>query len=122
MPGGRPTVMTEEVLRKLDDAWIARATIAEAALIADISEESIYKYKKDNPEYSKKIDELKNLTTLHARKNVNKEISKGNIGVSQWHLERRDPDYKPKSSNDVNIGAQKSLIDAILEAKKKEDK
>lgn len=118
MPAGRPTKMTPATLDKLRYAFSIGATDKEACLYADISEDLLYKYQRENPEYIKEKEELKNNPCLKAKQNIYDSIVKGDESNSKWWLERRDPDFKPKKETDVNIGAQKSLIDAIIEAKK----
>jgi hypothetical protein len=117
---GRPTKMTEETLAKLEDAYLSGASHLEAAIYAGIHETTLHAYRNANPEYSKRIKGLRDNTTLCAKINLQKSIKDGNLSDSKWHLERRDPEYKPKSSQDVNHGAQKSLIDAILEFEKRD--
>lgn len=117
--GGRPTIMTKEVIQKLEDAFTVGATNLEAAIYAGISESLLYKYKSENPEFVERIDSLKGLTGLKAKMVIEKSIDKGDKDTAKWHLERRDHDYKPKSKIDqeVKIGAHKSLIEAILQKK-----
>jgi hypothetical protein len=119
MAGGRPTKMTEETLRKLEDAYLCDATHLQAALFAGISEFTLHDYRKKHPEFSKRIDDLRGMVNLKAKANIKKAIDGNDLQTSKWQLERRDPEYKPKKEvqSDVNIGAQKSLIDAILATK-----
>jgi hypothetical protein len=114
---GRPTKMTKETLKKLEEAYLSGATHLEAAIYAGISEVTLHDYRKKNPVYSKYIKGLRDNTTLCAKINLRNAIKDGSVGDSKWHLERRDPEYKPKSSQDVTVGAHKSLIDAILARK-----
>jgi len=116
--GGRPTVMTKDVFGKLEEAFAVDASVVEAAIYAGVHHDTVYDYINKNPEYSERIEKLRGLTGLRAKINLNTSIKEGNTHDSKWHLERRDPDYKPKSSQDVNIGAHKNLIDAILAKKK----
>lgn len=116
---GRPTVLTTEIFAKLEEAFAVDGSIVEASIYAGISHDVVYDYIKKNPEYSERIKQLRGLTGLKAKININKSIKEGNALDSKWHLERRDHDYKPKSKIDqsVEIGAHKSLIDAILQKK-----
>jgi hypothetical protein len=122
--GGRPTKMTESTLKKLEEAYLADATHLQAAQYAGISEPTLHDYRNKHPEFSKRIDDLRGMTCLRAKMNVKQAVEKESeapgmgVSKSQWYLERRDPDFKPKKETDVNLGAQKSLIDAIIEAKK----
>jgi hypothetical protein len=117
MPAGRPTKMTKETLAKLESAYMADATHLEAAIYADIDESTLHRYRKENPEFSKRIETLRNMTKLKAKMNISKSIDKENVNDSKWFLERRDDDFKPKSKTDIELTSNKSLIDAILKAK-----
>lgn len=117
--GGRATVMTPGTLHKLEEAYVVGATHLEAAIYADIAESTLHNYRSKNPEFSERIDALRGMTSLKAKINIERAIENDDINTSKWHLERRDPDYKPKSSQDVNIGAHTSLVDAILAVKGK---
>ncbi len=92
MPAGRPTVMTEEVIRKLEDAFSYGATDREAIFVANISATAFYEYCKDNPEFTNRIDALRDMPKYKAKKNVVDKINTGSINESQWYLERRAKD------------------------------
>lgn len=68
--GGRPTVMTDEVLYKLQDAFSYGCTDAEACLHANINPNSLYDYEKKNPEFSERKKLLKKKPILLARTTV----------------------------------------------------
>ena len=112
---GRPSVMTKEVLAKLDELWTVGATVAEAAKYLEISEDSIYKHKRENPEYNKHIETLKGLTGLKAKINIKNGIQGGDKHDSKWYLERKDPEFKPSSKieTDVNLNAADALVLAL---------
>lgn len=94
-PGGRPTVITPDVLLKLERAYCGRASHAEAAAYADISESALYAYLKAKPEFSKRIEGLKGRTKLLAKLVVLEEVEKGNLAVALDVLERgQEPGYQ----------------------------
>jgi hypothetical protein len=110
--------MTPKVFRLLDEAFLDGASVVEAAIYAGISKTTLYDYIEAHSDYSERINAIKNQTGLRAKRNIRKEIEEGKIPISQWYLERRDDDYKPKQKQEVELSAHKSLIDAILESKK----
>jgi len=65
--GGRPTVMTEEVLRKLEEAFLMGCTDVEACLYADIGQRTLYDYQEANPEYSQRKEVLKSNPIMLAK-------------------------------------------------------
>lgn len=98
--GGRPTVMTLEVVQKLEEAFIEGLTDNQACFLANISRQTLFNYCKDNPEFFDRKEDLKDSVLIQARRNISKEISnpeKPNLTLSQWYLERKDREFKPKS-------------------------
>lgn len=94
---GRPTVMTQETLNKLDEAFSNGATDKEAIFYAGISQQTFYVYVKEHPEYNERIDALRDMIKYQARKNVIRAIKEedkplADTEKSQWYLERKAKD------------------------------
>lgn len=68
--GGRPTVMTPDVIAKLEQVFAIDGTVEEACSYSDISPNSFYDYLKINPEFSKRISQLREKPVLKARQTV----------------------------------------------------
>jgi hypothetical protein len=118
MPAGRPTVMTKDVVNKLEYAFSLGCTDVQACLYAGISKQTLYDYQDKTPGFTDRKQTLKENPVLLAKENVMSALKDKNVSISTWLLERRDDDFKPKSKHEVEIGAHKSLIDAIIERKK----
>jgi hypothetical protein len=86
---GRPTVMTEETIQKLEYAFMRGLTDLEACLYANISKSTLYNYCEENPEFMERKEELKQHPTAKARLNVTEAIENGNEDLSKWWLERK---------------------------------
>ncbi len=86
---GRPSVMTEEVIRKLEEAFIIGASDKEACFVANISMSTLYDYCKANPDFSERKEDLKDRPKYLARKNIADAIITGDKTLSQWYLERK---------------------------------
>ncbi len=71
---GRPTVMTDDIVMKLEQAFAIDATVEEACSYADISRNTFYEYLKNNPEYKDRIDELRQRPVLKARQTIVKAL------------------------------------------------
>lgn len=67
---GRPTVMTEEALRKVEEAFAWGCTDLEACFFADISKTALYNYQLAHPEFKERKDALKSRPILAARRTV----------------------------------------------------
>ena len=87
--GGRPTKMTDEVVRKLEEGFVMGLNDAEASLYAGICKQTLYDYCKLHPEFTDRKELLKEQPKIRAKKNITEAIDKGNITVSQWYMERR---------------------------------
>lgn len=85
----RPTVMTEEVLQKLRDAFSIGATDIEASFIAGIDSRTLYYYQEQHPEFLPEKIGLKAMVKYQARKNVANKIKSEDIDTSKWYLERK---------------------------------
>lgn len=86
--GGRPTVMTEEVLQKLEYAFSIGCTDKEACISADIAPSTLYDYQEKNPEFAERKGELKEKLVLQARENLRASLEKEDPQTTRWYLER----------------------------------
>jgi hypothetical protein len=85
---GRPTVMTESTLGKLEEAFAYDSTVEEACFYANINPDTYYVYVKQHPEYSERIAALRQRPVLAARRKVVTEID-NDTKNAQWYLERK---------------------------------
>ena len=91
-PGGRPTVMTSEVIKKLEIGFAKGLTDAECSDFAGISPATLYNYCNENPEFFEKKELLKHRPKINAKFNVAEAIEKGDVDLSKWYLERKAKD------------------------------
>lgn len=87
----RPTVMTEDVIAKLEEAFAWGCSDVEACLWADIAEKTLYLYQEKNPEFIQRKQALKETPILLARKSVANGIKK-NPDLALKLLERKKKD------------------------------
>ena len=91
--GGRPTVMTEEVVAKLEEGFLMGFNITEACLYVDISRSIFYDYIKLHPKFSDKIADWQDNPKMLAKKNIYNSIKSGDkTEDSKWFLERKGKD------------------------------
>jgi len=86
---GRPTVMTENTIRKLEEAFIKGLSDREACLYANIGTSTLYDYCNENPEFSERKELLKEQVKMRAKINIAEKINNGDISASMWYLERK---------------------------------
>ena len=85
--GGRPTVMTSDVIAKLEQAFAIDATVEEACSYAEISRDAFYDYLKKEPTFSDRIEDLRNRPILKARQTIVKNLERPE--GAKWYLERK---------------------------------
>lgn len=86
-PVGRPTVITPEVVLKLEQVFAMDGSAEEAIFYAGISRSVYYDWLKNNPEYSDRFEALRNKPVLKARETVIKDLV--TPSGAQWYLSRK---------------------------------
>lgn len=94
-------VMTDDVVRKLDEAFLYGLTDRQACQFAEIPYSTFTSWLERNEEYRTKKEMLKENPKIRAKINVVKSILKGDLYDSKWYLERTDKEFNPKSQVDV---------------------
>lgn len=87
---GRPTVMTNEVLAKLEQGFKIGLTDTEACCYADIDEATLYRYQEKNPEFCEKKHKWKQNPVAKAKNTIFRNLD--DPKVAQWFLERKCKD------------------------------
>ena len=108
-------VITEEVIKKLEDGFLKGFNDREACLYSDIAPSTLYEYCNANLDFSERKEELKENVKMRAKMNIAKEIEEGDKVLSQWYLERRDKDFNPKSAIE-HSGKIENTLDPKKEA------
>ena len=89
---GRPTVMTDAVVSKLEYGFMKGLNVTECCHYADISRNCFYEYLEKNPDFKDRIEELKSNPSTRAKLNVVEAIENGDTDMSKWWLERKNRD------------------------------
>ena len=84
---GRPTVITQEVIRKLEEVFAIDGSVEEACFYADIGKTAFFEWQKRNPEYAERFEALRQKPVLKARETVIKDLV--NPSGAQWYLTRK---------------------------------
>lgn len=108
---GRPTKMTPETLKILEDAFSVGATDKEASFLANISTTTLYNYCKEYPEFLERKEALKDMPKYKAKKNIVGDIDKGIVATSQWYAERK---MKEEFSNRTDLNVSGELTSKII--------
>lgn len=89
---GRPTVMTPDIIAKLEQAFSLGATDLEACFYAGIGKTSLYRYQEEHPEFTERKKALKEKLVLKARSVIADALENKDKQTAQWYLERRKKD------------------------------
>lgn len=99
---GKPTKITDEVLKEVRKAFLWGASVTEAAAFADIGARTLYDYLEKNPEYSQQVKAWQLNPLLKAKKTVVESLD--DAKNAQWYLERKQKDeFSTKVENDVRV-------------------
>ena len=95
--GAKVTKLTPEVIKKLKEAFTVGATLEQACYYAEIVPNTYRNWCKKFPELLREFDEMKQRMPLRAKQNIALAVEKGDIGLSKWLVERKEPaDYGEK--------------------------
>lgn len=101
MAGGRPTIVTEEIIHKLNEAFALGCSDLEACFYADISKSTLYNYQNKNSEFVERKEELKEKPVFEARKSVISAM-KTDGALALKYLERKKKDeFSLKTESEV---------------------
>ena len=89
-PGGRPTVMTTDVIRKLEDAFSWGCTDLEACCFANIGKTALYEYCDKNPEFAEWKETLKNNPVMKARRVVMGALDEADVATAHKVIDRKE--------------------------------
>lgn len=111
---GRPTVMTDAVLRKLEHGFSCGLSDREACLYADIWPSTLYEYCENHPEFSERKELLKEQVKMQAKLNLASSISSGDEKASEWYLERKAKDeFSTKTEVSGTIAGAVQIVDDL---------
>jgi len=108
--GGRPTVMTEQTVQKLKEAFAFGCSDEEACFYSGIAKQTLYNYQKEHPEFIDHKEALKQRPILLARQEVINGL-KGNPELALKFLERKKKDEFSLRKEFAGVKEQ-PLIDA----------
>ena len=82
--------MTDEVIAKLEQAFLMGCTDAEACLYADIVPSTLYRYTEANPEFSERKETLKNNPVMLARKVLLGALNEADVNTAHKVIDRKE--------------------------------
>ncbi len=106
----RPTIMTKDVIDKLEYAFSLGCSDNEACLHADIAIQTLYKYQERTPQFLERKHKLKDSPIFIARQSVIKGM-KNDPDLALKFLERRKKnEFSTKTESDVNVHLPQPIL------------
>lgn len=116
--GGRPTVLTEDTVQKLEKSLQEGFSITKACKLSGISVSSYYDHLEKSPQFSEKMNLAQEWAKEKAAYNVVEAIRDGDVQTSRWFLDREER----KEERRKNPGQTSNVLIQILNEIKDEDK
>jgi hypothetical protein len=86
---GRPTVINETAVRKLERAFKDGLSVSEACFVSGIGRTTYYEHKASDEDFANKMELAKAYITIKAKKAVVHAIDGGNVPAARWWLEHK---------------------------------
>lgn len=87
---GRPTELTDDVIRKIEEVAALDGTVEEMAFYADVHRATIYRWLKEDTEFSDRIDALKQRPFLKARQTIVKSLDEPQHAFEYMKRKKKD--------------------------------
>ena len=111
---GRHTVMTQDVVNKLEQAFSMGCSDLEACLHAGISKQTLYDYQAKNPKFVDRKEQLKEKLVLKARTVIAEALNKKDENTAKWYLERKRKDeFSQKIEQDISLSISDEDINEV---------
>lgn len=103
---GRPSKMTDEAVKKLEEVFAIDGTIEEACYYADISRQTYYDWIKENPELVDKFERLRERPVLKARTTVVNSLGNPEHAFRYLSKKKRN-EFADRIEQDITTGGEK---------------
>lgn len=101
-PGGRPTIMNDKAVAKLEHAFMMDCNVTQACLYANISRNTYYDYIEKHPSFKTRVEDLKQNMLLRSKMVVARDILQHQkVDTAKWFLERKDDSFSNKNETKV---------------------
>lgn len=95
MEVSNPIKLTEETVKRLEEAFLMDCSVEEACFMAKITRQTYYNWINSFPEWKERFDNCRQNPFLIARKTIYDNLSEKE--TAKWFLERKNREFKNKS-------------------------
>ena len=92
MQTDRPTTITPDTVRKLEQAFRDGLNVSQACLTSGVGRTAYYEHFNADEEFANKMTLAQQYVTIKAKRLVVQEINDGNLGAAKWWLEHKARD------------------------------
>lgn len=117
---GRPSKLTPETVKKLEEAFAIDATVEEACFYADISRQTYYEWIKQNPKLADRFEALRQRPVLTARQAVVRSLNNPDYAFRYLERKRKD-EFAQRVENTGKDGKDLSMTPAVINIIKPSD-
>ena len=109
--------LTPEAIQKLEQLYSLDASLGEMCSYLDVSDQTIYNWKKVNPELFGKLERMRDKPTLKARQTVIQKFTESYSNAMDYLKRKKKIEFG--DSVEVNANVKVEKLEAIQEATKK---
>lgn len=106
--GGRPPIIDEFIVMKLEQAFSVDATVEEACTYAGISRNTLHQFIKKVPEFQDRIDMLKELPMMVARETITRSMGHDADLALKYAKNKRNNEFNERK--EVKMGGSLKLL------------
>lgn len=104
------TVMTEKMVRNLDEAFMMGMSDREACMYCGLSYSTFTTWLEKNEEYRTKKESLKQYPKLLVKRNLAEAIKNKDIDTSKWYAERKMKDEGFNAKQEIDLTSNITLM------------
>lgn len=116
---GRPTIMTAETVKKLEEGFAQGFSVDNACIWADISKQTYYNYCDATEGFLDHCKTLQKKPLIKSILVINKALDEGDVSTAKWYAERKAKDEFSLKTETEHSGEVKSKV-VYIEKEEKE--
>ena len=116
---GRPTVMTNATVQKLEAALRDGFSVEMACHVSGVSRSTYYGHLNSNPDFMDKMELARQWPTQRAKQVVVQAINNGDLAAAKWWLERKE---RAEFAANPPVQSQQNNLNGWIDGGEREEK